>query len=167
MTKLLTCCFAALLLGCAVKAQNPYLSAGAGIGGKTAGRAAATTPAAPAKEPAQFQFKDKDNTYDFGKIPEGPSVTHEFVFKNTGKLPLIITNGQASCGCTSPKWPEEPVLPGKSGKITVTFNTENKAGTFTKTVYLTSNAVVPNGGDRIELFIKGDVTPKSAASPTH
>jgi len=106
----------------------------------------------------KFQFSEKNNTHDFGKIPQGTPVKYTFEFKNTGKQPLIITNGQASCGCTTPEWPKEPVLPGKKGKIVVTYNAA-AAGTFLKSVYLTSNAVTENGSDKYELYIKGEVVP--------
>jgi len=122
--------------------------------------AKAVNPNAP-----KFQFTDKGNTYDFGKIPEGPVAEHVFEFKNTGKEPLIISNAQASCGCTTPDWPKEPILPGKKGKITVRYTTQGRPNTFTKTVYITSNASLDDGRDRFELYIKGDVTPAANNTP--
>ncbi len=105
----------------------------------------------------RFKFKGGD-TYDFGKIPEGPVAEHVFEFTNVGKSPLIITNAGASCGCTTPQWPKEPILPGKSGKITVRYTTQGRGNQpFNKSVYITSNAVSEK--DRYELYIKGFVTP--------
>lgn len=124
----------------------------------------AQTPVKPVNKNApKFEFSDKNNTFDFGKLPEGPVAEHIFEFKNTGKQPLIITNANASCGCTTPEWPKEPILPGKKGKITVRYNTQGRVGPFTKTVYVQSNAALEDGRDRYELYIKGEVN--AAASP--
>ena len=108
------------------------------------------------KNAPAFKFKDGD-THDFGTIKEGPIAEHIFEFTNTGKEPLIITNASASCGCTTPEWPKEPILPGKKGKITVHYNTQVRVAPFTKEVYIQSNAVVPDGGERYTLHIKGTV----------
>lgn len=82
----------------------------------------------------------KESSFDFGEVPEGPQVTHEFKFTNTGKEPLILSNVRASCGCTTPSWPKEPILPGKESTIVVTYNTQGRPGVFTKTITITSNA---------------------------
>ncbi len=95
----------------------------------------------------------KEESYDFKEIPEGPQVTHEFKFSNTGKEPLILSNVRASCGCTTPSWPKEPILPGKDGTIVVTYNTQGRPGPFTKSVTISSNSDTPN---KI-IIIKGDV----------
>ena len=78
--------------------------------------------------------------FDFEKIDEGATVEHEFKFKNTGKSPLIISNATATCGCTIPETPKEPVLPGKEGVIKVIFNSLGKVGMQDKVVTITSNA---------------------------
>ena len=78
--------------------------------------------------------------YDFEKIEQGEKVQHEFKFKNTGKSPLIISNATATCGCTIPETPKEPILPGKEGFIKVVFNSEGKMGMQDKVVTVTSNA---------------------------
>src|SRR5687768_7325934 len=67
-------------------------------------------------------FKFKEETWDFGTIPQGTPVKHNFTFTNAGKAPIVIQNVQASCGCTTPTWPKEPILPGKSDVIEVGFN---------------------------------------------
>lgn len=77
--------------------------------------------------------------HDFGTINKGDNGTVEFSFKNTGKEPLIIANAQGSCGCTVPVWPKEPIAPGASSSIKVTYDTK-RVGAFTKTVTITSNA---------------------------
>jgi hypothetical protein len=81
--------------------------------------------------------------HDFGTINKGDNGTYEFTFKNTGKEPLIIANAQGSCGCTVPLWPKEPIAPGASSNIKVTYDTK-RVGAFTKTVTITSNAQTAN-----------------------
>lgn len=102
-------------------------------------------------------FKFNDLTHDFGTLPEGPQAVHMFEFTNTGKEPLIIQSVTASCGCTTPEWPKQPILPGKKGKIKVMYNTQGRVGPFTKEVYILSNAQNPDGKERFELTIKGTV----------
>jgi len=81
--------------------------------------------------------------HNFGKINQGESVSHQFVFSNTGEAELIINNAKGSCGCTVPKWPREPISPGESEEIKVTFNTAGKSGKQSKTITLVTNAI-PN-----------------------
>jgi uncharacterized cupredoxin-like copper-binding protein len=80
-----------------------------------------------------------DGKYKFGKIKDGDKVTHDFEFTNAGKEPLVVTNCKASCGCTVPEWSQSPVLPGKTGKIHVVFDSKGKAGTQVKTITVTAN----------------------------
>jgi hypothetical protein len=77
--------------------------------------------------------------HDYGTIANGSDGACEFKFKNTGKEPLIISNCQASCGCTVPVCPKEPILPGKSGTIKITYAT-TRTGKINKNVTVTSNA---------------------------
>ena len=77
--------------------------------------------------------------HDYGTIPFGGNGVCTFKFTNTGKEPLILQQPQSSCGCTVPTWPKEPVLPGASNEIQVTYNTK-KAGPINKTVTVRSNA---------------------------
>jgi hypothetical protein len=79
--------------------------------------------------------------HDFGVIEEnaGP-VSYEFIFSNDGSLPLILSRVQASCGCTSPEWTKEPIMPGKLGSINVRFDPKGRPGPFTKTITVFSNA---------------------------
>jgi hypothetical protein len=95
--------------------------------------------------------------FDFGTINEGEKVTHQFVFKNTGKSDLLISNASASCGCTVPTWPKEPIKPGAEAMLDVTFNSEGKPGHVEKTVTVTANT---RPVETIVL-IKGEVTPKT------
>ena len=99
---------------------------------------AVTTPATPASTQPDFLFESE--SHDFGTVPEGTQATYEFKFTNTGKEPLIISNVQASCGCTTPKWSNEPIAPGKTGTITASYNSSGRPGPFTKSITVTSNA---------------------------
>lgn len=86
-------------------------------------------------------MKFVEETYDFGKIKDGEKVSYDFIFKNEGKTPLIIKDATATCGCTVPEWPKEPVAPGQSGKISVVFNSAGKSGLQDKIVTITANTV--------------------------
>lgn len=81
----------------------------------------------------------KAETIDVGQIPQGTPKAIVYEFKNTGKTAVVITNVQGSCGCTATDYTKEPILPGKSAKITATYNAANKGG-FTKTVTVTTSA---------------------------
>ena len=100
-----------------------------------------------------------EDSYDFGKIPQGKPVTHTFVFVNKGKLPLLLNNVHASCGCTTPIWSKEAVQPGDSAKIVVGYNSAAD-GQFDKPV-----SIVYNGNHTKEIHVKGEVwkTPTSSA----
>lgn len=115
----------------------------------------ATNPPAPAAAPANPNAPEisfEVTTHDFGTIQKGDDCTYEFKFKNTGKEPLILANCQASCGCTTPACPKEPIGPGSSGSIKVKYDS-NRVGVFNKTVTITSNAK----NTPITLIIKGKV----------
>lgn len=111
---------------------------------------------APASTSNFAEFTWAGAVHDFGKIKQGVPVTHEFKFTNNTKVPLIITNVQASCGCTTPAWTREPVLPGGEGYIKATYNAA-AVGAFNKTVTVTAN--VESGF--VQLTIKGEVDPSS------
>jgi len=96
-----------------------------------------TAKIAPADAPVIVFERD---IFDFGKIEQGEKVKHDFKLKNTGKSPLIVSNATATCGCTVPQVPGEPILPGKEGVISVVFNSEGKMGMQDKVVTVTSNA---------------------------
>lgn len=78
--------------------------------------------------------------YEFGEITQGEKVSYEFKFKNAGKTPLIITNASATCGCTVPEYPSQPIKPGEEGSIKVVFDSAGKLGLQDKVVTITSNA---------------------------
>ena len=106
----------------------------------------------------KIEFKDKDNTIDYGKVnKEDDNGVRSFEFTNTGDAPLIISNVQSTCGCTVPSKPTEPILPGKTGKIDVKYNMN--PGPIRKTITVETNAVNAEEG-RVVLKIKGEVIAK-------
>jgi hypothetical protein len=128
-----------------------------------------TTATAPATNTQTQPVSDNPNapkiefekeTIDYGTIEHKSDGNREFVFKNTGKEPLIITNCKGSCGCTVPTWPKEPIAPGATASIKVKYATD-RVGPFTKTVTVTSNASTPTK----TLKITGKVLPDPNAQP--
>ena len=101
---------------------------------------------------AKIKFTETEHNY--GTIQKGGDGNCEFTFTNDGNEPLILSNVKASCGCTTPSWTKEPVMPGKTGTIKVRYNTNNVGG-FNKTITVTSNAI---NSPRVVLKIKGNVT---------
>ncbi|MEO8109459.1 MAG: DUF1573 domain-containing protein [Ginsengibacter sp.] len=81
-----------------------------------------------------------DSVYNFGKVTDGEKVEYSYRFKNTGKHPLIVSSAVASCGCTVPEKPEEPIKPGETGFLKVVFNSTGRVGPVHKDVTVTSNA---------------------------
>jgi hypothetical protein len=112
---------------------------------------AAENPQAAAKDSIIFEKL----VHDYGTIEQGADGGCEFVFTNKGEKPLVLSNVRASCGCTAPTWPREPILPGQKGVIKVGYNT-NIIGGFSKGISVTSNA----SNSTVNLTVKGNVTPK-------
>jgi Protein of unknown function (DUF1573) len=104
----------------------------------------AVAPAASTPNPNAPKISFIHEEYDFGTVVEGPAITHDFKFTNNGKEPLVLSNVRASCGCTVPTWPKEPVLPSKQAAISATYNTQGRVGPFTKTITVESNASEPS-----------------------
>lgn len=101
----------------------------------------------------------EETTYNYGTIEQNSDGTCEFEFKNTGKEPLLLTNVRASCGCTTPTWPKNPIKKNRKGTIVVKYNTRIK-GPFSKTIRVYSNAKT----SPVTLTIKGKVVvPEQAA----
>lgn len=97
-----------------------------------------TTPVAKVDGPVLTLDKA---SHDFGTITQGDVVEKVFTFTNTGNQPLIITNVQTSCGCTTPEWPRNPIMPGGKGEIKVGFNSAGKMNAQNKKLPIISNAV--------------------------
>ena len=85
------------------------------------------------------EFKFEKETINYGKIDKGSNGERTFVFTNVGDAPLIIKNIQSSCGCTVPKKPEKPIMPGEKGEIKVSYDTK-RVGGFSKSITIFSNA---------------------------
>ncbi|MFW5886423.1 MAG: DUF1573 domain-containing protein, partial [Bacteroidota bacterium] len=108
------------------------------------------------KKKAEITFEEI--TFDFGTISKGSDASHEFIFTNTGKIPLTLENVKSSCGCTVPSWTKEPIKKRKTGSIKVKYNS-NIIGNFSKSVTVHSNAI----NSPVILRIKGKVVDQAAA----
>jgi hypothetical protein len=81
-----------------------------------------------------------DSVYNFGKVTDGENVVFSYRFRNTGNKALIVSSASASCGCTVPEKPEEPIQPGETGFLKVVFNSKGRVGPVHKEVNVVSNA---------------------------
>lgn len=134
-----------------------FLTACGNADKKTSDAAATTTQPTEAAAPAELTTVQwLDSTQNFGKVTDGEKVVITFHFKNTGTNPLVISNVQASCGCTVPSKPEEPIAPGAEGKITAEFNSEGRVGKASKNITVTANT---KEGIAVLMF-EGEVLPK-------
>ncbi len=115
-----------------------------------AGMATAQTEKTVANGP-EIEF-DK-LVHDYGQIPYNGNGECVFTFTNTGNEPLIVQKPKSSCGCTVPTWPKEPILPGESDVIKVTYKT-TRVGAINKSITVTSNAKT---NSTVVLRIKGRV----------
>lgn len=87
---------------------------------------------------ANIEFEEL--VYDFGSLDEGEKAFHDFEFSNTGDAPLIISDVEVSCGCTTPSFPKEAIAPGEKSSVRIGFNSKGKSGRFDKSVTVVSNA---------------------------
>lgn len=106
---------------------------------------------------AKIEFKD--TTIDYGTVEKGADGVRVFEFTNTGDAPLIISKVKSTCGCTVPKKPEAPIMPGKTGEIEVKYDTK-RVMPIRKTITVLSNAETPT----VALKIKGNVIDPSKTS---
>ena len=102
------------------------------------------------------EFNFEKELHDFGQLVDGEKVSYSFKFTNSGDAPLIISNAKGSCGCTVPNWSRDPIAPGESGSIDVTFNSSGRSGKQNKAITLTANTN-PN---RKVINITSEVTSK-------
>lgn len=94
------------------------------------------------------------STVNFGTLAIGATFDHTFRFTNTGQAPLSLTQVSPSCGCTVPRsWPREPIQPGQTGEISVTFNSKGNTGAIEKSITVVSNCIPAAN----KLVIKGNV----------
>ncbi len=94
-----------------------------------------------------------EEVVDFGTIQKGKDVKAVLTVKNVGNAPLILTKVKPSCGCTAPSWPNDPIMPGKSGEISLVYN-DTKVGIINKVVEIYSND--PNASRKV-VRIKGEI----------
>lgn len=106
---------------------------------------------------AKIEFKE--TTIDYGTIEKGANGLRTFEFTNTGDAPLVISDVHSSCGCTVPKKPKEPIMPGETGEIEIKYDT-NRVMPIRKTITVLSNADTPS----VSLKIKGNVIDPSKTS---
>jgi hypothetical protein len=99
------------------------------------------------------EFKFEKETIDYGKIMKGSDGERIFIFTNVGDAPIIIQNVQSSCGCTIPKKPEKPIMPGEKGEIKVSYDTK-RVGGFYKQIAITSNAKIVKKALKIKGFVE-------------
>ena len=116
------------------------------------------TTTEPVQDPNAPAFEFETEVIDYGKIDLNADGVRVFKFKNTGKSPLVITNIKSSCGCTVPKKPTEPIMPGDTGEIEVKYAT-NRPGGFSKMITVNSNASEPVKRLRIKGIV---IKPESA-----
>jgi hypothetical protein len=102
----------------------------------------------------------ENTTIDYGKIKQGADGQRVFVVKNTGDKPLIISKVQPSCGCTTPEWNKEPIMPGATSEIKVGYDTKI-VGNFQKLIQVTSN---DPANTNISLYIKGNIESTTQAA---
>lgn len=112
-------------------------------------------PQATEEELPKASIKWLANKHDFGDIQEGQKITFSYTYENTGKVPLILSNVNTTCGCTASEWSRDPLLPGQKGKVTITFDSKGKVGRQNKVITVISNS------DSMEsqLFLSGSVVP--------
>ena len=103
------------------------------------------------KTPPPDPIQLKETEFDFGKIPQGKPVYHSFTVMNNGAVPIKLDNVQASCGCTTPEWSQEPIAAGASTLIKVGYNAAAE-GAFDKTI-----SVIYNTNQTKVIRIKGTV----------
>lgn len=120
-------------------------------------------PAGPVAQDTPVMHFPGGYIRDFGPVPEGPAINHDFTFVNRGKSPIIIHSVRSGCGCMTADWTKEPIRPGKSGTIRVNYWTQGRLGRFEKSVSVYSNARPDAGtsrnGEPFELTLKGEVVP--------
>ena len=159
MKKVLIALFCLTVSSGVLFAQSPATPVGQTAHTQATNAAHATpppAPVAPSVDPNAGKFKFKEEIHTFHDVPEGPLAEYDFEFTNVGKSPISITDCHGSCGCTVPTWPHDPILPGASSKIHVTYNTNGRSGMIDKSVTINSDAQQKP----MMLYIKGNVVPK-------
>lgn len=107
---------------------------------------------------AQAKVSVKKDTHNFGRFVEGPDSVHVFTIDNIGTLPLVIIDVISPCGCTAREYTKEPILPGKTGTITVRYTSKDHVGMFNKSLQVKTNDPV---NDVVMITITGEVVAPS------
>lgn len=103
---------------------------------------------------AKFILEEKE--YDFGVMNEnGGLLFHDFAIKNTGTIPLIISDVLPECGCTKTEWTTQPIAPGQVGNIKAVYNPMGRPGVFRKAITIVTNSEV----EKVQVFVKGNIAP--------
>jgi hypothetical protein len=110
---------------------------------------------------AQITFEE--SVFEFGDITQGDRVQHVFNYTNKGTEPLILSSVKTTCGCTAPDWSREPLAPGESTSMTVSFNSTGKMGMQNKTITVNSNATNDPERIRITANVLAKPVPETAA----
>jgi hypothetical protein len=131
MKNLILFTLAAVMISCGNKPHQASTDL-VHVGATAQGNTQATQTGKPV-----IQFEKLE--HDFGTMTQGEVLEYEFRFTNTGNADLLVTNAVASCGCTIPEYPKEPVRPGEKGKIRIKFDSKMKIDRFRKEVYITAN----------------------------
>lgn len=113
-------------------------------------------PAEPSGPITTVEFAETE--FDFGQIEQGEYVTHVYTFTNTGEAPLTIFSAKGSCGCTVPKWPQDPIFPGETASITVQFDSKGKMGLQNKRVVIIANT----NPQQTFVYMKGEIVDPDA-----
>lgn len=152
MKKILFACLLATLVACNEKKADESVQ----VAAATPNNTVATTPTVTTTEPTKTEFAKiefEKVEYKFGKVQEGDMVKHTFKFKNTGNIPLIISEVAPQCGCTSTAFTKTPVAPNESGEITLELDTKNKRGEIDKNARVVANIE----GGNVFLYLRGEV----------
>lgn len=160
MKNILTLVAASVLAAGALNAQNTSKPAPKPAKAATKKAPAATTAPKPALvNGPSIAFEKME--HDFGTLNMGPQATVSFKFSNNGTEAIVLSDVHASCGCTTPEWPREPIAPGQNSEIKAIYNTAGRPGYFEKTVFVTYN------GKTVELKIKGTVQNNGSDTPNN
>ncbi len=103
------------------------------------------------------EFKFEEEVINYGKIEKDSDGERVFIFTNVGEEPIVIQRIQSSCGCTVPKKPEKPIMPGEKGEIKVSYAT-NRVGGFSKSITIYSNAKNPKKAIRIKGLVNKPIS---------
>ncbi|MFD0992854.1 DUF1573 domain-containing protein [Tenacibaculum geojense] len=109
------------------------------------------------------EFKFDTETIDYGKVAIGSEGKRTFEFTNVGDAPLIIKDIKSTCGCTVPKKPEKPIMPGEKGQIEVSYDTKRPGG-FSKAITIYSNAKQERKMLKIKGFVAKNAGPAKEKS---